>query len=71
MTGVLMTTQGEARILAIWQHMRAREALDEWVARRWPHDVYMQTVAVMGFDPLGEMGRADEEKPETELADRS
>jgi hypothetical protein len=39
-------------VLHIFQTLNARAELDAMVARMWPHDVYRQTVAVMGFDPL-------------------
>lgn len=47
-------TSGQKTVLHIFEHLQAQHALDDFVARRWPHDVYMQTVAVMGYDPLPE-----------------
>lgn len=49
--GVAMTTR-QRFVLTMFETINARESLDEWVQRRWPHDVYRQTVAVMGHDPL-------------------
>lgn len=39
-------------MLHIFQALKARAELDTMVAAMWPHDIYRQTVAVMGFDPL-------------------
>lgn len=50
MPGGMPTTQ--RTVLHIFQTLQARAELDELVARMFPHDVYRQTVAVMGFDPL-------------------
>lgn len=49
--GVAMTTR-QRFVLTMFETINARDALDDWVRARWPHDVYRQTVAVMGHDPL-------------------
>jgi len=61
---MMPTTQ--LKVLNMWQLLATREALDAWVRERWPHDIYQQTVAVMGHDPLGENLPPSEPEPEPE-----
>jgi len=62
-------TKREQFVLKVYEHATLKERLDEYVQQRWPHDVYLQTVAVMGHDPLGEMRPHDEQEPPPTLAD--
>ena len=59
-------TAGQRLVLDVFDHVSRQEALDRYVAERWPHDIYQQTVAVMGHDPLGENLPPSEPEPEPE-----
>lgn len=56
-----------ARLLMIQE---ASERLSEMAEQQYPHDLYKQTVYVMGYDPLGEMSNEIErqQKQQTALA---
>lgn len=36
----------------LFQRLKSAAEYDEFVSAQFPHDMYKQTVAVMGFDPL-------------------
>lgn len=57
----MMMPTTQRTVLHVFQTLNARAELDAMVARMWPHDVYRQTVAVMGFDPLPDVERQDQD----------
>lgn len=44
------------RTTLLWlaQKLQAAETIERVALGMWPHDIYRQTCAVMGFDPLPE-----------------